>query len=88
VLEAGATDVFCWNPLRGAAAVAARLSRWWRVTEAIALPSVCDRLIGTSAAWRRLLRRIVEIARFTDSPALIPARAAPARSWSRSSSTK
>ena len=71
VLDAGASDVFAWDRSRSATAVAARLARWWRVNEAIALPAVRDRLIGTSGAWRRMLRRVVEIARFTDSPALI-----------------
>ena len=71
LLDAGAGDVFRWDPCDGPGAVAARLSRWWGVSEAIAQPSIRERLVGTSRAWRRLLRRVVETARFTDSPALI-----------------
>jgi transcriptional regulator with GAF, ATPase, and Fis domain len=71
VLAAGASDVFAWERSAGAAAVVARLERWRQVQAAVASPAVCESLVGTSPQWRRVLRRVVEIARFTDSPVLI-----------------
>jgi transcriptional regulator with GAF, ATPase, and Fis domain len=69
VLHAGASDVFAWDPALGAPAVVARLARW-RQVEAMAKEASVS-LIGTSPAWRRVVRRVVEIAGFTDSPLLI-----------------
>ena len=71
LLDAGASDVFVWDPSHGPATVAARLDRWQQVDDLTALPLVRDRLVGESRAWRSVLRRIVEVARFTDSPVLI-----------------
>jgi len=71
LLDAGASDVFAWDPSHGPAAVAARLDRWQQVGDLISLPVVRDRLVGQSRAWRSVLRRIAEIARFTNSPVLI-----------------
>ena len=71
VLDAGASDVFAWDASAGARAVAARVDRWRRINEAIASPAVREHLIGTSSEWRVVLRRVVEIACFTDSPVLI-----------------
>jgi len=71
VLEAGANDVFAWERSRGAAAVVARMERWRQVDAGVASPVVRDTLVGTSREWSRVLRRVVEIARFTDSPLLI-----------------
>jgi transcriptional regulator with GAF, ATPase, and Fis domain len=71
VLDAGASDVFVWDPAHGPAAVAARLDRWRQVDDLTALPVVRDQLVGESRAWRSALRRIVEIAQFTDSPVLL-----------------
>ena len=71
LLDAGASDVFVWDPSHGPATVAARLNRWQQVDDLTALPLVRDRLVGESRAWRSVVRRIVEIARFTDSPVLI-----------------
>jgi transcriptional regulator with GAF, ATPase, and Fis domain len=71
LLDAGASDVFVWDPAHGPAAVAARLDRWRRVDDLTALPVVCGQLVGESRAWRSVLRRIVEIAQFTDAPVLL-----------------
>ena len=71
LLEAGANDVFVWDPAHGPAAVAARLDRWWQVDDLTALPVVRGQLVGESRAWRSALRRVVEIAQFTDAPVLL-----------------
>ena len=72
LLEAGATDVLQWPSLPAAADdVACRLDRWARVDALLASPAVARTLVGASAAWRRVLRGIVEVAAFTSASVLI-----------------
>lgn len=71
LLDAGASDAFAWNSSHGPAAVAARIDRWRQVDQLTTLPDVRDTLIGQSRVWQSALRRIVEVARFTDAPVLI-----------------
>lgn len=72
LLRAGASDVFAWdhseNPARE---VAARFNRWERVDEIVESPLVKENLVGESPAWIRVLREVVEVARFTDASVLI-----------------
>ena len=51
--------------------ITARLARWAAVDAVMASEGVAQRLIGSSPAWQRVLRQIVEVARFTDAPILI-----------------
>jgi transcriptional regulator with GAF, ATPase, and Fis domain len=68
-LAAGASDVLVW---RGdAAAVVSRLERWIAIEELLEAPLVRDNLVGDSYVWRRTLRNIVEIARFTNASMLL-----------------
>jgi hypothetical protein len=72
LLQAGASDVLIWStPDRVARQVRNRLERWLSVDQLIEAPSVADFVVGKSAVWRAMLRSIVEIARFSDAPALI-----------------
>jgi transcriptional regulator with GAF, ATPase, and Fis domain len=72
VLEAGASDVLVWNQLDNASAVvAARFARWDQVDDLMNLSAVRQSLVGQSPAWISVLRRVVEIARFTDGSVLI-----------------
>jgi DNA-binding NtrC family response regulator len=72
LLQAGASDVLIWStPDRVARQVRNRLERWLSVDQLIEAPSVADFVVGKSAVWRAMLRGIVEIARFSDAPALI-----------------
>jgi transcriptional regulator with GAF, ATPase, and Fis domain len=72
LLQAGASDVFAWDHSgRSAAEVAARLGRWQIVEQLVRSPLVRKNCIGRSPAWIRAIRQIVEMARFTDTPALI-----------------
>jgi len=72
LLQAGASDVFAWDHSgRSAGEVAARLRRWEVVDQLVRSPLVRKNCIGRSPAWVRALRQIVEMARFTDTPALI-----------------
>jgi transcriptional regulator with GAF, ATPase, and Fis domain len=72
VLDAGAADIFAWDQLEApASVVAARLERWSKVDEVLHSPLVRENLVGQSVAWTSALRRIIELARFTDNSALI-----------------
>jgi transcriptional regulator with GAF, ATPase, and Fis domain len=72
LLRAGASDVLAWDHSgRSAGEVAARLGRWEVVDQLVRSPLVRKNCIGSSPAWVRALRQIVEMARFTDTPALI-----------------
>jgi transcriptional regulator with GAF, ATPase, and Fis domain len=73
LLEAGASDVVSWDPRADPPGeeLAARLTRWEEVDRLIASPTVRDQLVGDSPAWRSVLRRIVETARFTNAPVLV-----------------
>jgi transcriptional regulator with GAF, ATPase, and Fis domain len=72
LLAEGASDVFAWDhSAKPAEEVAARLRRWAEVEEIVQSSAVQDNLVGTSPAWLRVLRQIVEVARFTDCSILI-----------------
>jgi len=72
LLSEGASDVFAWDhSATPADEVAARLRRWAEVEEILESSVVRDNLVGTSPAWSRVLRQIIEIARFTDCSILV-----------------
>lgn len=72
VLQAGASDVLLWDDLPDPAAViAARLQRWRMVDALVESPPVKNNLVGESRVWKSVLRRIVEVATFTDSAILL-----------------
>src|SRR5439155_23929236 len=64
LLECGASDTFAWHG-EAAAQIASRFGRWAEIDRLIAEPVITNNLIGTSPAWISLLRRVVEVARFT-----------------------
>jgi transcriptional regulator with GAF, ATPase, and Fis domain len=72
LIHAGALDVVQWPCLPAAADdVACRLRRWSSVAEMLDSPRVRESLVGTSPAWRRFVRGVVEMAAFTSSSVLI-----------------
>ena len=71
LLAAGACDVLAWQDASTPRSIAARLSRWCDVDRLQASPLVAEQLAGTSAAWRGLVRRIIEVAAFTDAAILV-----------------
>jgi transcriptional regulator with GAF, ATPase, and Fis domain len=72
LLAAGAGDVIAWDRSdQPAADVSARLQRWQAVDELMAAPMVRDTLVGSSPAWRRVVRQIVEVAHFTSLSLLV-----------------
>ncbi|HEX7089440.1 MAG TPA: sigma 54-interacting transcriptional regulator [Longimicrobiales bacterium] len=72
LLQLGASDVLAWDRSPDAAAqIAARFERWNAVDRLVASPLVQKNLIGSSPAWMRVLRQVVEVAHFTDASVLI-----------------
>jgi DNA-binding NtrC family response regulator len=73
LLAAGASDVLTWDAdgEDTLATVAARIQRWYLVDRLASSAPVVSRLVGTSPAWCRVLRWLVEIARFSDASVLI-----------------
>ncbi|MFU2486302.1 sigma-54-dependent transcriptional regulator [Thauera sp. WH-1] len=72
LLHAGAGDVLVWSELpdRGEQ-VSARLQRWQTVAALARSERVREVLVGQSAAWRHLVRQVVEVAAFTQASVLI-----------------
>jgi transcriptional regulator with GAF, ATPase, and Fis domain len=71
LLEAGASDVLDWRAEQTGQAMVARLRRWEEIDRLVESPVVQDSLVGRGPHWLRLLREIVEVARFTDASVLI-----------------
>lgn len=72
LLEAGASDVFAWDHSPDPAKeVATRFEHWDSVDCLVQSPLVQNHLVGKSPSWVSVLRRIVEVARFTDASILI-----------------
>jgi transcriptional regulator with GAF, ATPase, and Fis domain len=73
LLGAGAADVLELHddPRQTAATIARRLERWGAVNRLLDRPVVRSNLVGGNAAWRALLVRVIEVARFSTLPILI-----------------
>ena len=72
LLSCGASDVLGGRQGSSLSTVVrARLERWLEIDRIISSPEVKDRLVGRSPAWIAGLRRVVELARFSDTSALI-----------------
>jgi transcriptional regulator with GAF, ATPase, and Fis domain len=72
LLQAGASDVFSWDHWsQPTEDIAVRLKRWNRIDQLIESPLVQDNAAGQSTVWKSILRRIVEVAYFTDASVLI-----------------
>jgi transcriptional regulator with GAF, ATPase, and Fis domain len=72
VLRAGASDMLAWDQLEApASVVASRIERWQKIDDLMHSSVVRENLVGQSLAWISVLRRIIELTRFTDDSALI-----------------
>ncbi|HKX33232.1 MAG TPA: sigma 54-interacting transcriptional regulator [Blastocatellia bacterium] len=72
LLQAGASDVFAWDHSADPAReVAARFERWGEIDEITQSSLVRSNLAGRSPAWVRVMRQIVEVARFSNASILI-----------------
>jgi DNA-binding NtrC family response regulator len=71
LLHAGAADVISASGGDSARQVVARIERWAEVDDLAAKAMSEESLIGESPAWRALVKRIVEAARFSAIPILL-----------------
>jgi transcriptional regulator with GAF, ATPase, and Fis domain len=72
ILQAGASDILVWSDLSDPGGViTARFKRWHEVDRLVESPLVQNQLVGQSRAWKSVLRRLVEVACFTDAPVLL-----------------
>ncbi len=72
LLQAGAADVLMWSTLPASADdVSARLDRLRTVRDLSESAAVSGALVGASAAWRSLLRQVVELAVYACAPLLV-----------------
>ncbi len=72
LLNSGASDVMVWDGTAEVADnLAERLKRWNTIDEILDSAVVKGNLIGRSAAWVRVLRDVIEIARFSSASVLI-----------------
>lgn len=71
LLKSGVNDVLTWDEGSCIGVLVARLKRWEAIQQIIESEQVRSILIGVSTAWKRVLRRVVEVAAFGDSPILI-----------------
>lgn len=72
ILHSGASDILFWeNYTDPGITIAARLNRWQAIDKIVESPLVSNTLIGKSRVWRSVLRKIVEVACFTDAPILL-----------------
>jgi transcriptional regulator with GAF, ATPase, and Fis domain len=72
LLRAGVSDVLVWSDAeRIARQVKARFERWLAIERLMSEPAVTDLVVAKSPAWRKVLRDIAEIARFSDATVLI-----------------
>ena len=72
ILQAGASDLLIWSdPDCIARQVEARFRRWLSIDGLMKEFRVADFVVAKCAAWRLILRGIVEVARFSDATTLI-----------------
>jgi len=72
LLHAGADEVLNWNAdVSTVGQIRARIERWTAIDDLVESPLVGELLLCESPVWRSLVRRIVEAARFTQSPVLL-----------------
>ena len=72
LLQAGASEVFAWDhSSKPALEIAARLERWNSIDRLVESPLVQQTLIGGGAAWKRMVRRVVELGRYTLADLLV-----------------
>jgi DNA-binding NtrC family response regulator len=71
LLHAGAADVIFASGGDSARQVVARIERWAEVDDLAVKTTSEESLIGESPAWRALVKRIVEAARFSAIPILL-----------------
>lgn len=74
ILKYGANDVLICNkeaPEAVAAQIVSRIKRWHELQDVLQQAVVRKNMIGSSACWQSILKRTVEIGRFTDLSVLL-----------------
>lgn len=72
ILESGASYALSWdNRFNPQVTTELLLKRWWEVDELFNSDLVQKTLVGDCKVWRRIIRQIIEAARFTDKPILL-----------------
>jgi len=72
ILQAGADDILYGEDMSElASAISARIIRWQSIDALLNSPLVQKNLVGGSQVWLALLRRVVEVAYFTQDTVLI-----------------
>ena len=73
LLTHGAQEVLNWrtDPPMATKIIVARLERWAQIERLLGSSKVTDVLRGSSAAWRLVLREVIEISAFSQSSVLI-----------------
>jgi transcriptional regulator with GAF, ATPase, and Fis domain len=71
LLHAGAADTLVWTGESSARQIRAKLDRWSAIEQLASDATNRVPLIGSCATWRDLVRRVVEAARFADTPVLL-----------------
>ena len=71
LLHLGAADVMAWNGVSAVGQILAKLERWHAVERLTAEALRQQPLAGESAAWRCLVRRVVEAGKFSTAPVLL-----------------
>jgi transcriptional regulator with GAF, ATPase, and Fis domain len=72
LMQCGAAVVLSLNSSTGVfGQIAERVKRWKKIDEALNSPRVANNLIGTSSAWIKALRQLIEVATFSDLSILI-----------------
>jgi transcriptional regulator with GAF, ATPase, and Fis domain len=72
LVTAGAADVFSWrHSTTPAEEIAARLERWGEIDAELESDRIAATLVGRCATWRRALRDVVEVARYSRSDVLL-----------------
>lgn len=72
LIAAGAKDVIDWQDAATTSnIVMARLHRWKTIEELLQSPLVREKMIGDSQAWKNFIRKIIEVAYFTNANVLL-----------------
>jgi transcriptional regulator with GAF, ATPase, and Fis domain len=72
ILQAGASDVLVWRHILDfPSAITAKFQRWQEIDNLVDSALIRNSLVGHSRAWKSVLRRLIEVARFTDDPIVL-----------------
>jgi transcriptional regulator with GAF, ATPase, and Fis domain len=72
ILQAGASDILVWERISDIPAViVAKFQRWQEIDHLANSSLIRHSLVGHSRAWKTVVSRLIEVARFTDDPVVL-----------------